>query len=313
MSNFSHTLLGFLILILLAGCETNMDDPETSEGEVFLVRASKGEALLFSPLLTYAVNINSGKEFRLKNIHLYGDEVEWSSTGDWIVFSTLHTEGARAGGNSEIYLMSATENEPIQVTQYVYDDYQPAWSPGEDQIAYVADGRIQIVDVSCLLASRECVINPKDIAEGTHPDWSPTGGEIVFANQGQIYLIDTKGLNAPTKLTHNLDKCNRPNWSPDGNKIAFDCDGDIYVANSDGSGAINLTNGVGYNSSPQWSPDGEKISFISNREDYGLGKWLDMEGSVVSNAIFLMELDGTKQRRITLNNDEDVLWYAWIP
>ena len=61
------------------------------------------------------------------------------------------------------------------------------------------------------------------------------------------------------------------------------------MINSDGTGLINLTNGVGDNREPSWSPDGTLILFGSDRD-----KTQDLDFN-----IHVMDADGRNVRKLT--------------
>ncbi len=87
------------------------------------------------------------------------------------------------------------------------------------------------------------------------------------------------------------------------NQIAFESSGEIYLMDSDGTNLINLTNHQGYDFQPTWSPDGVLIAFVSDRRT----------GSVPDADIFVMNADGTNQRRavgFTIQYAKDP---AWLP
>jgi len=85
---------------------------------------------------------------------------------------------------------------------------------------------------------------------------------------------------------------------------------DIFVVESDGENITNLTNGVGSNTQPKWSLDGTQIAFLSNRD--GLGQMTGAHDTIRSNAVYLMNSDGTNPVRLSERDDEHVLWYAWF-
>jgi Tol biopolymer transport system component/Skp family chaperone for outer membrane proteins len=52
--------------------------------------------------------------------------------------------------------------------------------------------------------------------------------------------------------------------SPDGSKIAFDFMGDIYEIPFEGGDAIQLTDGMAFDSHPRYSPDGKSLLYVSD-------------------------------------------------
>ena len=74
---------------------------------------------------------------------------------------------------------------------------------------------------------------------------------------------------------------------PAAGKIAFVSDRDgnneIYVMNSDGSGAVNLTNNPSNDRHPSWSPDGQRLVFASRRSEDSFDIYLvDIESRAVT-------------------------------
>lgn len=101
-----------------------------------------------------------------------------------------------------------------------------------------------------------------------------------------------------------------PDWAPDGTRIVFESGRDghlsIYSIDVDGEGLHRLT-GPEYNDEgPVWSPDGKQIAFFSNRRN-------GREERPVSLQVYVMDADGTRQRRLT--DEGSALDYnvAWSP
>ena len=63
---------------------------------------------------------------------------------------------------------------------------------------------------------------------------------------------------------------------------------DIYVINPDGTGAVNLTNGVGDDDGPVWSPDGSRLAFNTTPLDQPL-----------ESEIAVMNADGSGRTSLT--------------
>jgi len=176
------------------------------------------------------------------------------------------------------------------------------------------------------------------------PVWSPAGRRIAFVRNLQVYVMNADGSDQ-RRLTLNGARNLSPAWSPDGRKIAFErrlgrrhigdkyreqpgedprCGScarasifEVYVIDADGSGERRLTRfrepaqtspspaggikGPAARSSadPLWSPDGRKLAFRSARN----GNW----------ELYVMNADGTGQRRLTHTPAEEEGWFAWSP
>jgi Tol biopolymer transport system component len=182
---------------------------------------------------------------------------------------------------------------------------------------------------------------------------SPDGSQIAFSSDtynsknAVIYLLNTDGTGLQ-QLTDNTSSAIDPSWSPDGQKIAFSSNRDakdgygnpmfsIYVMNKDGTGIVQLTQGLN-DLSPTWSPDGSKIAFhnfdIFVMKADGTGcrsltrgywpswspdgqyiaytKYVGIENLNGNFEIYLMKADGTGQRRLTINGASDML-PCWSP
>ena len=210
-----------------------------------------------------------------------GKAVSSSSDGDWVVGATrrLTTDSA--------------------------DDYQPAWSPDGQHIAFVyrRDGNREIYVMGSDGTNRRRLTTHSE--SDVVPAWSPDGQHIAFASNrdgnSEIYVMGSDGTNL-RRLTNHEGGAGRPAWSPDGQHIAFhsnrDGNGDIYVMDADGTNLRRLTNHAARDRHPAWSPDGQHIAFNSERD----GNW----------EIYVMGSDGTNLRRLT-NHAADDTYPSWSP
>ncbi len=132
--------------------------------------------------------------------------------------------------------------------------------------------------------------------------WSPDGKWIAFtsdrAGNWEIYKMTPDGKTI-VRLTENPAQDGWPFWTPDGQHILFSSNrsgqSEIFMMNADGSNVVQLTNIPDRtNLYPAVSPDGTKVVFSSQLT------------SVNEGDIYIMNIDGTDQRRLTstvaLNN-----------
>ncbi len=140
--------------------------------------------------------------------------------------------------------------------------------------------------------------NLRDIpamAGASSPDWTPAG--LLYAAAGIQRTRDNGSADANIALLKE-PRFRDPAWQPGGDRIVFQSlekdHWEIFTAAADGSGLTALTRPattlvprLPHNVAPTWSPDGRHIAFVSNRD----GEW----------AIWVMEADGSNQRRLPIN------------
>src|SRR5262249_20459202 len=135
-----------------------------------------------------------------------------------------------------LYVTSADgSGRPARLTRTSgADDFQPAWSPGGQHIAFVS----------------------------------------TRAGQAQIYVMNADGsgqrrlTNPPGSANTSPSVNYGPAWSPDGQHLAFvstrDGNAEIYVMNPDGSHPVNLSHDAGMDDGTgliAWSHDGGTIAY----------------------------------------------------
>ena len=163
--------------------------------------------------------------------------------------------------------MSDVQNlKPIDIT--LARNLDVAWSPVGLRVAagfINRDGQngLLVKDFNSMNITELFV---SKIMGAAKPVWSPDGKTIAFEMWSikddvpekclGIYTIDASG-GKPRPIVKG--DAREPFWSPDGSALVYtlarpDGDRDIWRMNADGTGAVNLTNGKGDNSSPVWSP-----------------------------------------------------------
>ncbi len=263
------------------------------------------------------------------------NQPHWSPDGEWILYDTHYSDNSKLilPRDHGIYIV---QSDGTQRKRIADGDYAAGWSPDGTRIAYLAydtnhsvytQPSIYILNVECIVQHKECNLQPDYLARGYSPALSPDGKYIAFVgeyvdadDQHGIYVVNTDGTSEPVRLTPPRYDCSSPGWSPDGMKIVFayyqnsSTEGNIYVMDIDGSNVANLTKDfTGWPGSPQWSPDGNKIAFIAPLPTE-VGKVYKSGDAVrYSNAVYVMDTDGTNITRVTLHNDEVIDWFVWYP
>ena len=198
--------------------------------------------------------------------------------------------------------MKADGSDLTRLTRNSGLDGFPAWSPDGEQIAFLSDGTLYVMDADGDDLTRLTYTVAWDDL-WTPPAWSPDGEQIAFVSErdGNYEIYVTDG-GETARLTYNNAKDFSPAWSPDSKKIAFtserDGNWDIYVLSEDEEDRIittRLTRNSGVDIAPAWSPDGEQIAFVSDGTIY--------------------VTDGEEIARLTYTVAWDDLWTppAWSP
>lgn len=257
-----------------------------------------------------------------------GDKLQprWSPDGSKLLY--VAPGGRDTYGNDlglDLFVINANRSgEPVNLTQSIGDDFDPAWSLDGTQIAFTSTRvnelrQVFLIGVSCSPAPETCVITaePDNLTEGFaveyQPAWSPEGDQlavIASINQapGRIFL---------RPVLRDEDKTDEPNegqarmfdvrdriigaeelgWSRDGEYLVFSWiisrgQQEIYIASVSNPGLdpIKLTNSLG-NKEPSFSPDGQWIAFTSTRDQ--------------NPEIYVMTTNGSGQKNLTNDPGRD--------
>ncbi|MCI0708379.1 MAG: hypothetical protein L0Y80_12945 [Ignavibacteriae bacterium] len=176
-------------------------------------------------------------------------------------------------GEQQLYAMNPDGSDARQLTTGPYWHYIARWSPDTRRIVSLTNENITTACVQMVVQNVDGT-SRQLIGCGGFMDWSPDGKKIVFAFSPRAELGDRTRS--------------------------------IYVINADGTGLEQLTDSLGIrDDTPSWSPDGQTIAFSSNRDYY--------PDAQLWSEIYLMDADGSNQRRLTYTDSLINGTPAWSP
>jgi Tol biopolymer transport system component/predicted Ser/Thr protein kinase len=201
-----------------------------------------------------------------------GEEItpSLSPDGRFVVYA------GQAGGDWDLFVQRVGGSNPVNLTEdSTEDDYEPAFSPDGERIAFRSDrqgGGLYVMG-----ATGESVVRLTD--RGYYPAWSPDGEQIVFqttdfahptARPGisELWTVDVR--TGASKRLFEGDAV-QPSWSPGGRRIAFWAipigggQRDIWTLPADGGAPVAVTQDPALDWNPFWSPDGRFLYFSSER------------------------------------------------
>jgi len=253
------------------------------------------------------VDIATGAQRPLTNIHKGLGSPQWSSSGDRLAF--LATAGEEKKAAVQIFVLPMNGGEPQQVTSAPLGVEQFAWRPDGAFFAFVSPDE------------------PPNKAEiEKHHDLFEVGDNDFLATSAptpsHIWLVSSSGGTAKrlTSGTWSLSKSAPPSspssplsWSPDGKQISFTRQADPHYGDSDqtvieildvDSGQIRqLTKRSSYESFGTFSPDGSKIAY-----------WFPRDGDPNNeNEIFITSSTGGEGTDFTHALDRDIQRAIWMP
>jgi Tol biopolymer transport system component len=198
---------------------------------------------------------------------------------DRILFAHL------APSQAVLYIANADGTGEHALTQPGTLDYNPAWSPRGDWIAFTSEraGSADIFRVHPNGSGLERLTDSP--AFDDQAAFSPDATHLVFVSTraegyANLWTMDLRGdlaTHKATPLTTGKGGDFRPAWSPDGQWIAFSSDRgsdlpdakgrweilhlvDIYLIHPDGTGLHRLSEHGNFCGSPSWSADSKSIT-----------------------------------------------------
>lgn len=207
---------------------------------VFAAKSQGKESLFF-------LDVKKAKVYRKVRLHFQNIlNPAWSPDGNMVAFSALD------GSKRDLYVYHIDSEELDQITDDRYDDMQPSWMPGSDELVFSSDhphpqnpeinheGHPYLISADALMPGDfeygtynifrvgldKQRIEPINVGPGQNrqPRVSPEGDQIAFISNrngiDNIYLgaIDSSHYYAVTDI---LTGVRHVSWAPSGDKLAF--------------------------------------------------------------------------------------------
>ena len=105
-----------------------------------------------------------------------------------------------------------------------YSDFEAAWSPDGQTIAFISGGNPEKEIPAGLYFIDSDGSNRWLFFRGAKvysPDWAPDGEWIVLSTYAQIFKIKVNGDSLTQLTTLEDGRCHYPKWSPDSKKVAY--------------------------------------------------------------------------------------------
>lgn len=182
-----------------------------------------------------------------------------------------YTSGGGGGFANQGISIMGIDGSDQRVLTADHLDYEPAWSPNGDEIAFARwDIGLLVVPVE---GGEPRVLIQADEPEPPYlierdrphlPHWSADGERIAYLAGGPdsgIFVVDAEG-GKPSAIATDLGSVEDMTWSPDGRTFAYQGSGGIFTIGVDEANPRRWMKGV---SGPEFSPDGEHLMYL-NRE-----------------------------------------------
>lgn len=255
-------------------------------------------------------NLASDDRFALKEL----SQPQLSPDAKWIAYvvKSFHLKDDKT--NNDIYMVSVSGGDPIQLTSDEKDDNHPRWSPDNRYLAFLS-GRKKKSQVYLLNRNGGEALQLTDIKQGVSDfAWSPDSKKLaLILTDPDPYEVDEE--EDKDKDKDGKEKTKRPivvtrlQIKTDTKGYLNDLRDHIYAFDIATKQFKQLTSGPHDDSNIRWSPDGRQILFVSNRTEN--------PDANRNSDLFLVSSNGGDPKKLTTNpgSDSDAEWSSdgkWI-
>jgi TolB protein len=217
---------GLAALCVASGCSLRRPrtDEATNEATSVILAAARAQQIRMfgdfpgSPAPEYV-----SRTLMSLRQHTFADvggdfDVDVSSTGERLIFASTrhHTQ-------ADLYLKAVNGVAVTQLTSDPASDIQPAFSPGDTQVAFASnrggDWDIWIINTD----GGPPIQITSGPADDLHPSWSPDGSQLVYCSlppgggQWELWIADANTGASRRFIGYGLF----PDWAPAGDGIVY--------------------------------------------------------------------------------------------
>ena len=293
------SILGGMLLLLLAACTTFEQDPLPT----------------LVPVLELPDSTPTSAPDRVETVQSTPEatsETEIASEPSELLVTDAATTSVDPGG-AMAYINSigaglflVRPDNSAQTHYYALENVERLLSASFNgaRVALISNGRLFVARTDGSgLTEITAVATPSWLT------WSPVRDEFAVIDNGDLVVVQADS-DSRISVASNMQLTDIPGsvaWSPDGSELLFTCGAQATdlcrVARDGGSAVINVTNnGVdsfAWYREPAWSPNGSQISYVSPDEDKNL-------------QLYVMNVDGSGVRQLTIGAGQSSL-HHWSP